>query len=207
MGSLTKQRRFWDYIYTTFAWLYDAVDWLTFNTTHKYRLEILQFLPQKHGRILEIGIGTGKLHRILARDYRLAGIDLAWGMVRLTQKRLKKDHLSSCLCMGNAYTLPWSGSTFDAVVLSFTFSAIPDAQRAINEMLRVLCPDGKLIILDAGEAEDANRFAHFLAVVWELMGDYMRDEKYYMLPAGLQITRQEMGPGGCVHIVVGERSI
>ena len=129
MGSEKKQRVFWDHIYNRFALLYDAVDLVTFNTTQRYRLAILPYLPEVGNRILEIGIGPGRLHRILARDYQLAGIDLAWGMVQLTHKRLHKADLSSYLCQGNAYALPWAPASFDAVVLSFVFSAAYPASR------------------------------------------------------------------------------
>ncbi len=203
MGSERKQRRFWDHVYNRFAWLYDAIDVLTFNTTQRYRLAILPFIPENAERVLEIGIGPGKLHRILARDYTLAGIDLAWGMVRLTQKRLCSENSTSFLCQGDAYSLPWAQSSFDTVVLSFVFSAIPDGERAFSEMLRVLRPEGSIIILDAGEADNENYFAHSLAILWEQFGDYIRDERVYMERVGMQITRQELGPGGCVHIVVG----
>ena len=204
MGSEKIQRHYWDRIYDQYARLYDAVDWLTFNTTHKYRLKIAPHLPEKGTLILEIGPGTGKFHRILAQDYQVAGLDLALGMARLTNQRLKADGLSSCLCQGDAYALPWPASTFDAIVLSFVLSAIPDIQQAMDEMLRVLRPDGKIIILDAGESKNGNYFAHLLAVIWELLGDFIRDEQDYLLMAGMCVKRYEMGPGGCVHIIVGE---
>jgi ubiquinone/menaquinone biosynthesis C-methylase UbiE len=205
MGSEKIQRKFWDQIYSKYAWLYDAVDWLTFNTTQKYRLSILPYLPEKGMRILELGVGSGKLQLKLAKKYQLSGLDLAWGMVQLTTMRLTKVNLTSYLCQANVCALPWSASTFDAAILSFVLSAIPDIEHAINEVLRVLKPKGKIIILDAGEADDNNLFAHFLARLWELFGDFIRDERKYMVAAGMKITRKEMGPGRCVHIVVGER--
>jgi ubiquinone/menaquinone biosynthesis C-methylase UbiE len=89
--------------------------------------------------------------------------------------------------------------------MSFVFSAIPDGQRAFREMLRVLRPNGTIIILDAGEADNGNKFAYYLAKLWENFGDFIRDERSYMEKAGLSIERQELGPGGCVHIIVGSR--
>jgi ubiquinone/menaquinone biosynthesis C-methylase UbiE len=205
MGSEKLQRGFWDGMYNRYAWLYDAIDIVTFNTTQKYRLAIRSYLPEPGQRILEIGVGPGKLHRILAREYHLAGMDLAWGMVRLTQKRLTRKDLSSHLCQGNACSLPWADASFDAVVMAFVLSAIPDAALAFREIFRILRPDGRIIILDAGEAENGNQFAHQLAVLWDMLGDYIRDEREYMRAEGMEITREEMGPGGCVHIVEGKR--
>jgi hypothetical protein len=45
--------------------------------------------------------------------------------------------------------------------------------------------------------------AHWLAELWEAFGDYMRDEVPLMEARGLSVERQEYGPWGCVHVVVG----
>jgi SAM-dependent methyltransferase len=109
------------------------------------------------------------------------------------------------LCIGSAYALPWPDGHFDAVISTFAFSAFPDADRALDEMVRVIRPGGKVIIVDAGEAADGNLFARLLARLWELFGDYMRDEVVLMEARGLAVEREEYGPGGCVHVVVGTR--
>jgi ubiquinone/menaquinone biosynthesis C-methylase UbiE len=199
------QRLFWAPVYDRLAQAYDAVDWFTANTTHRLRKRGLGHLPQPGSRVLEIGFGSGKLHLELVEQYDLAGVDLAPGMVRLTKHRLAARGVKSGLCVGHAYALPWPDGHFDAVLSTFAFSAFPDAGGALDEMVRVTKPGGKVIIVDAGEASDGNPIARLLARTWEALGDYMRDEVPLMEARGLAVEREEYGPWGCVHVVVGTR--
>lgn len=203
MGSEKAQRHFWDPVYDRLAGLYDAVDWLTGNTTHRLRRRALDHLPPADSRVLEIGFGSGRLHLELAARYALAGTDLAPGMARLTGRRLAAHGLTSLLAVGNALALPWRDASFDAVLATFAFSAVADAGQAMDEMVRVTRPGGKVVIVDAGEALDGNRAARFLARLWEAMGDYMRDEAPLMEARGLAVERQDFGPWDCVHVTVG----
>lgn len=206
MPDAKLQRRLWQPVYDRFAGLYDAVDWFTGNTTHRYRRRTLPYLPAPGCRVLEIGFGSGKLHLELARHYELSGLDLAPGMVALTQKRLAARGLRSDVRQGDACALPWPAAHFDAVVSTFAFSAIPDAETALDEMVRVLKPGGNLIIVDAGESERGTWFARALAALWELCGDFMRDEAALLAARGLEVERDEFGPGGCVHVVIGTKA-
>jgi len=205
VGNENLQRRLWYPIYDRLARLYDAVDWLTGNTTHRLRQPALRHLPPAGSRVLEIGFGSGRLHLQLAGQYDLAGLDLAAGMVRLTHRRLAARGLGSYLCVGNVYALPWPNGHFDAVLSTFAFSGFPDAERALDEMVRVTMPGGKVIIVDAGEAWDGNLAAHLLANTWTALGDYMRDEAPLMEARGLEVEREEYGPWRCVHVVAGTR--
>jgi ubiquinone/menaquinone biosynthesis C-methylase UbiE len=101
--------------------------------------------------------------------------------------------------------MPYPDASFDAVVSTFAFSAIPDAEAAMDEMVRLLKPGGRVIIVDAGEAQDGNPIAKVLAKLWEALGDYMRDEVPLMKARGLKVRREDYGPWDSVHVVVGER--
>ena len=202
------QRRFWDPLYDWGAPLYDAVDWLTGGTTHRLRLRALEYLPPPGSRVLEVGIGSGHLHCDLAARYELAGLDLALGMVALTQRRLAARGLRSDLCQGSVEALPWPAQTFDAVLSTFAFSAFSDADCALAEMRRVLKPGGRLIIVDAGVSQDGNAFSRALAWLWEFLGDYMRDEVPLLHAHGFtDVQREDYGPGSCVHVTVGSRPL
>jgi ubiquinone/menaquinone biosynthesis C-methylase UbiE len=203
VGSERAQRHFWDPVYDRLAGLYDAVDWLTANTTHRLRRRALAHLPPAGSRLLEIGFGSGRLHLELAGRYALAGTDLAPGMARLAARRLAAHGLSSLLAVGNVRALPWRDGHFHGVVATFAFSAVADAGQALDEMVRVTRPGGKVVIVDAGEAMDGNRPARMLARLWEAMGDYMRDEVPLMEARGLAVEREDYGPWRCIHVTVG----
>ncbi len=203
MNRETLQRCFWQPLYDRLARSYDAVDWFTGNTTHRYRRRALPYLPEAGSRVLEIGFGSGKLHLELAEKYWTAGIDLAPGMVRLTRARLDKAGLRSAVQVGDARALPWPDAHFDAVVSTFALSSIPDIEAALDEMTRVLKPGGKLVIVDAGRS--GTRFAAALASLWELCGDYIRDEVPLLEARGFTVAREAFGPGGCVHVVAGTK--
>jgi len=204
MGSSWVQRHFWDPVYDGLAPLYDAVDWLTGNTTHRLRQYALPYLPPPGSRLLEIGFGSGRLHVELAARYEMAGLDRAPGMVALTQRRLAAQGLHSALSVGDALALPWPSDHFDGVLSTFALSAVPDAGRAIDEMVRVIHPGGRVVIVDAGPAMDGNWPSRALAWLWAALGDYMRDEVSLMGARGLHTTRVDYGPWGSVHVVVGE---
>lgn len=197
------QRRFWDRVYDRFALWYDGVDWFTGNAAHRLRRRVLAHLPAPGSRVLEIGFGTGRLHVELAPRYRVAGVDLAYGMARLTARRLASRGMIPVLCVANANALPWPAATFDAVCSTFFFSAVADAGRALDEMVRVTRPGGRVLIVDAGEALDGNQVAHMLARAWEALGDYMRDERPLMAARGLAVERHDYGPWSAVHITIG----
>jgi len=199
------QRYFWNPVYDRLSWFYDAVDWFTGNTTHRLRRRALHHLPPAGSRVLEIGFGSGKLHLELAEQYDLAGLDRAPGMAHLTQRRLAAHSRESGLCIGSMCALPWPDGHFDAVLSTFAFSAFPDAEGALDEMVRVTRPGGKVVIVDAGEASDGNFMAHLLARTWTVLGDYMRDEIPLMKARDLAVEREEYGPWRCVHVVVGTR--
>lgn len=207
MGSEQLQRYFWNPVYDKLSLLYDAVDWLTGNATHHFRLRVWPHLPPAGSRVLEIGLGSGRLHCQLAESFEMSGLDLAPGMVRLTRRRLAACDLASTLCCGSACALPWPDGYFDAVIATFALSAIPDAERAMDEMVRVTKLGGQVIIVDAGEVSDGNTMAHLLAWLWEWLGDYMRDEVPLMVARGLSVLREEYGPWGCVHVVIGTKPV
>ena len=72
------QQHFWNVAYDRGAYLYDSVDWFTFNTTHRLRRQALHYLPTSAQKVLEVGMGTGRLHvDLAAAGYEMSGLDLA----------------------------------------------------------------------------------------------------------------------------------
>lgn len=170
-----------------------------------YVARALPWVPAE-GPVLEIGPGPGYLLAALARRGPACGLDLSSRMLRQAHRRLARAGLQAPLTQGEATRLPFANGSFQAVVLTFTFSAVPDGPWALQEMRRILRPGGRVVIVDAGIPENRNRMALFLARQWERFGDRMRDEAALMRDVGLAVVhREEFGPWRCMRVVVGER--
>lgn len=155
--------------------------------------------------VLEIGPGPGLLLAQLARRFRLAvGLDLSTGMLLQAQQRLGQASQQPLLVQGDAARLPLTAAGFDAVVLTFAFSAFPDGLGTMRELARVLRPGGLVVLVDAGLPSNGNCIGVALARAWTLFGDFMRDEASLMAQAGLVvIERREFGAFDGIRLVVG----
>lgn len=95
-------------------------------------------------RLLEIGIGTGRIALPLSRHVgAIIGLDLARPMMdRLREKRADEPVF---LMQGDATELPFPPRTFDAAMTVHVLHLIPPWRRALDELKRVLRPGGVLI--------------------------------------------------------------
>jgi SAM-dependent methyltransferase len=210
MSQLFNLNAFYDQIAPVYAW-----GWAAIPVWQRYTEAVLPFLPES-GRVLEVGPGPGLLLGQLAERAPMAvGVDLSRGMLMEARRRLRRAGQRPLLVRGTALQLPFSDGSLDGVATTFTLSAIPDGQEAIDEMARVLRrPDpmagrlgGVLALVDAGYPSDGNALGTALVRLWELGGDRMRDEAAMMEAAGLHVVvRHEFGVGKSIRLVVGRKS-
>lgn len=127
-------------------------------------------VPLAHGRVLEIGIGTGLNlpHYDAARVDHIVGLDPGTEMHPLAQKRLEASGLAVELVGLSAERIPYDDARFDSVLVTFSLCTIPDPVAALREMRRVLKPQGRLIFCEHGRAPDASvaRWQDRLTPVW-----------------------------------------
>ena len=102
------------------------------------------------GKILEVGMGTGKNLPFYHEGCDLVGIDISEKMlkrgVRRGKKNIKAEKVS--LLQGDGQNLCFKDSMFDVIVTSFVLCSIPDPVAALIEMKRVLKDGGKMILLE-----------------------------------------------------------
>lgn len=118
-----------------------------------------QVVPQAHGRVLEIGIGTGLnlAHYDVERVESLTGVDPALQMHGLARRRAHRAGLDVQLIgLSAEERLPVDDASFDTVVITYTLCSIPDAVAALREIRRVLAPRGRLLFCEHGRAPDAS---------------------------------------------------
>ncbi len=135
---------------------------------------------QAHGDVLEVAVGTGLNLHAYPPDVRLTGIDLSEGMLALARKRARELGRDVELRHGDAHALPFTDAVFDTVVCTFGLCAIPDIDAALDEMTRVLRPDGKLILVD--HVASSSRIARGVQRAFELITVPMASEHFLRRP-------------------------
>ena len=111
-------------------------------------------------RVLDVGCGTGRLLEYLmsAHGACVAGVDASPEMLAVAARRLPHG---VCLQHASAESLPFGDGTFERVTMTLVVHLL-DRPRAFAEALRVLGPDGRLVIATFDPAHFAgfwlNRF-------------------------------------------------
>lgn len=206
-----KRLQWWnDVFYNSMAPVYNSLDWLTCGAWWALQSRALDHISGSAGggRVLEVGFGPARLFVELARlqPESLDGIDLADGMCRFAKRRMEKAGLEGNILRGSVYDMPYSDCSFDTIVTTFSFSGFRDGMQAMKEMVRVMAPGGRVIIVDIGLPLDHNRFGTFWARLWEWCGDFLYNIPQIMQEEGLKVTAfEEFGPGKHIRAVVGEK--
>lgn len=125
----------------------------------------------QHGqRVLDVACGTGVLARaITARTGPtgyVAGLDPNPGMLAVANDLAPEVDWRQ----GAAESIPFPDRSFDAVVSQFGLMFFADRHQAIREMLRVLTPGGRLVVMVWGSLDNAPAYAAEAALVERLVG-------------------------------------
>ena len=128
-------------------------------------------VPLASGRVLEIGIGTGRnlRHYKVGQVDSLLGLDPSLAWHPLAKRRLATIDLPVEPLALSAETIPLDDASVDSVVCTYTLCTIPDPQAALAEFRRVLKPTGKLLFSEHGLAPDATvrRWQHRIEPIWK----------------------------------------
>ncbi len=192
----------WQQFYSRWARPYDlAVRWLPL-----WRTWLGQALPEIAGpRVLEVSVGTGWLLTRYAGRHDTHGVDLSEAMVRTARHHLARAGLTADLQVADVEHLPYADGTFDTVLTTMAFSGYPDGRTAMAELLRVLRPDGRLIVIDINYPGDGNRIGTLLVNAWRRSGDLIRDINSLLGEFGIDVTDREIGGFGSVHLYLASR--
>lgn len=126
-------------------------------------------------RVLEVGFGTGYLMSHYAGKYEAYGLDNNERMHDITANRLKNLGISAELDLGDVEQMPYSDSFFDTLICTFSFSNFPDGPAALKEMLRVVKPGGRIIILDMNHPKKFHIIGNLLISLYKLEGIIFRN--------------------------------
>ena len=113
-------------------------------------------------RVLEVGSGRGELAERIARELgvEVVALDQSERMVELTRARGLEARL------GDVQDLPFPDASFDCALAAWMLYHVPDLDRALAELARVLRPGGRLVAVTNSD--------HNLHELWSLLGDKAR---------------------------------
>jgi SAM-dependent methyltransferase len=108
--------------------------------------------------VLEVGPGRGELAEQMTRelDARVVAVDQSERMVELTRQRGVEA------IVGDVQDLPFRDGIFDVAVAAWMLYHVPDLDRAVRELRRVLRPGGRLVAVT--NSQDT------LPELWDLLG-------------------------------------
>jgi ubiquinone/menaquinone biosynthesis C-methylase UbiE len=128
---------------------------------------------EKDHTILDVGCGGGEtVHKLaaLARDGKVYGIDYSKASVAASQSRNAQLIQAGRIAIahGSVSHLPFTGPTFDLVTAVETHYYWPDLSSDMREILRVLKPGGRLVII--AEAYKGRRFDLLYRPIMKVLG-------------------------------------
>ena len=129
---------------------YDAMNTLmTAGLHHRWRARAVELAAVRPGsRVIDVATGTGDLAIALARAVAPGGEVVAcdFSEQMLARARAKAPELR--FEWADALSLPYAGDTFDAATVGFGARNFSDLRRGIEEMVRVVRPGGRVVILE-----------------------------------------------------------
>jgi ubiquinone/menaquinone biosynthesis C-methylase UbiE len=119
-----------------------------------FKDERRRLVPRAQGRVLEIGVGTGRNlpHYAAGRVSCVCGVDPGLHPKAIRRARAQGIQLEALPL--SAERIPVEDHSFDCVVCTFSLCTIPDPVAALDEMRRALKPGGQLLFAEHGAAPD-----------------------------------------------------
>ena len=147
------------------------------------------------GKILEVGSGQGYFAIGLAeRGYRLTGIDPCADDIDVAKWNLERTGLSSMvdLRIASGEKLSFPDRSFDAIFSVKVFHHLTSPFKIVDEMIRVLAPEGKIVISDFSDEgfSIAEKVHAELGGVHERLGVSLFEVKKYLVDKWLGVQHE-----------------
>jgi len=132
---------------------------------------IRELLPVRPKKLLDVATGTADVAIMCAKFLNpetIVGIDISEGMLQLGRKKIANLLLNKqiALYQGDSEAINFATGTFDAITVAFGVRNFENLRQGLAEMLRVLRPGGKLVVLEFSKPKQS--------VVRSLYNLYMR---------------------------------
>jgi demethylmenaquinone methyltransferase/2-methoxy-6-polyprenyl-1,4-benzoquinol methylase len=183
------KRRYVRRMFATIADRYDLITVvLSYGFDRRWKDRLIWLAAIRDGdRVLDLACGTGDLlFRAAPRARFAVGLDVTFRMLQLAAAKAEAR-----LVAGDMMALPFPSARFNVVTTGYGLRNVPEIERAIDEIARVLVPGGRLLSLDFNKpAQPLLRAAYlaYLTIVGSALGFVLhRDpDTYRYIPESIR---------------------
>ena len=148
-------------VFKSVAGKYDLMnDLMSFGVHRLWKCHFIAISNIQPGqRVLDLAGGTGDIAALMSNRVGKHGSvvlsDINEAMLEVGRQRMEDRGLVGNIeySLANAEKLPFAGAEFDAVTIAFGLRNVTDQPAALREMLRVLKPGGRAMILEFSKVE------------------------------------------------------
>ena len=168
--KIENQEKIWDKI---------SEPWKTFRV--KPLDEVVDFLKDKKGNILDLGCGSGR--NFVKIKGTIYGTDFSKNQIKFAEEYAKKERINAKLIKAEAFDIPFEDNFFDAAIFITVLHCIPDSkkrEKSLKELFRVMKPKTEALIMVWNK--DQEKFKNSekeIIIPWKLNGK--EHPRYYYL--------------------------
>lgn len=155
-------------------------------------------VPGARGRVLDVGAGSGLALESYAPGAvdSVVGLDPSRKLTEMAGETAAGAAFPVARVLADGEAIPFRSGAFDTVVTTYSLCTIPDVERALAEIARVLAPGGRLLFCEHGLAPEpeVRRWQHGLDGLWPRIagGCHLdRDVPELLRRAGFEVRELE----------------
>lgn len=130
---------------------------VTWHQRRRHRA-VLSLLNRVSGRVLDYGCGYGDLTHAIARTHQVVGCDVDPDRVSFAQQEFAAEEFVAC----RPDAAPFADCFFDVVVSAVVIHFVPDPRAYLDEIRRLVRPNGHLLIVCKNQSVIRNTFRRLL---------------------------------------------
>jgi ubiquinone/menaquinone biosynthesis C-methylase UbiE len=167
---------------------YDATRFYPQEVAARLAAELIRLINvPPGGRMLEIGIGTGRIALpLLAAGVQVTGVDISERMVARLRAKYEAERMAEPnrewgaleVALVDMTALPFAAERFDAAVAVHVLHLVPEWRHALDEVVRVVKPGGAFLL---GQDVRNDRLGNLIHDVWDAI---VRELGYMPDPVG-----------------------
>lgn len=189
-----NDNRFWN----SFANKYDKFITKYVNITYTRIIQLIEPELSTDLEVLEVGTGTGIISLSIANKVKnIVAIDFAPEMIKIAKIKLEESNIDNIEFKVNPATnIEYQNKSFDLIVASNVFHLLPEPEKALHEIIRLLNNNGKVILPTYCHGQ--NLKTRFISAITSITGFKatnkwsLREYRKFIESNGLKIKTEEI---------------